>query len=118
MVPGLNSNVDRNGVVFHVQTEDLGRSKPIIQSLVYYGGEVVTALEYTYEALATSEEYCADEVRRTLAQQHHRLVAEIEGIHGRAGLRNLVAAVEAVATFAGEFARRVPAARDCVPPPS
>ena len=78
MVPGLNSNVQRNGAEFHVQSEDLGRSKPILQSLVYYGGEVVTILEYTYEELATSEEFCEEEVRRELSDQHRRMIKEIE----------------------------------------
>lgn len=47
-----------------------------------------------------------------------RLVAEIDQIAGRDGLRDLVTAVEAGASFDGEYARLVPAAMACAPPPS
>lgn len=47
-----------------------------------------------------------------------RLVEEIEEIQGRDGLRDLVEAVEAGASFDAEYARRVPAAAACALPPS
>lgn len=47
-----------------------------------------------------------------------RLVAEIDEAHGREGLRELVAAVEAGASFDAEYARLMPAAPTCVVPPS
>jgi protein TonB len=78
MVPGLNTNVERNDVVFHVQTEDFGRTKPIVQTLIYLAGEVVTVLEASYADLAKSDAFDESEVRRRLTAQHYRLVAEIE----------------------------------------
>ena len=47
-----------------------------------------------------------------------RLVAEIEEIHGRDGLRDLVAAVEAGAPFDAEYRRLMPAPTACALPPS
>jgi len=78
MVPGLNTNVERNGASFHVQTEDFGRDKPLIQSLVYLRGEVVTALEASYEDYAKSDEFEEAQILSRLTAQHYRLVAQIE----------------------------------------
>ncbi len=47
-----------------------------------------------------------------------RLVAEIDEIHGREGLRDLVTAVVAGAPFDAEYRRLMPTARACAPPPS
>jgi len=47
-----------------------------------------------------------------------RKVAEIDQIYGRDGLRDLVAAGEAGGSFDAEYARLVPAATACAPPPS
>ena len=38
MVTGLNTNVRHGETVYHVQTEDRGDVRPIIETLVYAGG--------------------------------------------------------------------------------
>ena len=38
MISGHNTDLLHNGVVYHVQTEDKGRSNPVIESFIYIGG--------------------------------------------------------------------------------
>ncbi len=43
MITGFNTDVEYEGRVFHVQTEDKGRTNPVVESLVYSGGEIVAS---------------------------------------------------------------------------
>ena len=48
MISGFNTDVDHDGTVFHVQTEDKGRANPVIESLVFVGGQVVVSKRDEY----------------------------------------------------------------------
>ena len=39
MITGFNSDVKYRGLVYHVQTEDKGKVNPLIETLIYRGGE-------------------------------------------------------------------------------
>ena len=41
MVTGYNTDVEHDGRVYHVQTEDKGTDNPMIETLVYRGGEIL-----------------------------------------------------------------------------
>lgn len=72
MITGFNTDIEHNGVVYHVQTEDKGLDRPIILSLVYTGGEILASKRSPYEDLITSgfdEELLAQRVKR-----QHRLI--------------------------------------------
>ncbi len=51
MITGHNTDVRYGDVVLHVQTEDKGLSNPFIESLIYYGGQVVVAKRGSYADL-------------------------------------------------------------------
>ena len=51
MVTGFNTDVEHEGRVYHVQTEDKGVDNPIIETLVYRGGEILAALRSSYADL-------------------------------------------------------------------
>lgn len=51
MIPGYNTDVRHDGVVFHVQTEDKGASNPFIETLLYVGGQVLAAKRASYANL-------------------------------------------------------------------
>ena len=57
MMTGFNTDVDFEGRIFHVQTEDKGVDNPVVESLVYSGGEIVTSERSSYQDLLQSEEY-------------------------------------------------------------
>lgn len=77
MITGFNTDVESDGRVFHVQTEDKGRAHPVVESLVYSGGEILTTRRLPYDELAGSSDYCEEAVLKLMEQQHQALVREI-----------------------------------------
>lgn len=72
MITGYNTDVRHLDVVFHVQTEDKGAENPLIESLVYVGGQVLAAKRASYADLLK-----ADEGERSiveLMERQHRIV--------------------------------------------
>ncbi len=72
MITGFNTDIEHEGVVYHVQTEDKGLDSPLILSLVYAGGAVLASKRSRYEDLIASgfsEEVLAQRVKR-----QHRLI--------------------------------------------
>ena len=77
MITGYNTDVEFDGRIFHVQTEDKGRSNPMVESLVYSGGEILTTRRLPYEELAGSTEYSEEAVMKLMEGQHQELLREI-----------------------------------------
>jgi len=77
MITGFNTDVDYDGRVFHVQTEDKGRGNPVIESLVYSRGEIVAARNTAYDEFNESADYSEDEVMTRMERQHQALIREI-----------------------------------------
>jgi len=78
MITGYNTDVEFDGRIFHVQTEDKGRANPMVESLVYSGGEILTTRRLPYEDLAASEEYSEEAVMKLMEGQHQDLIREIQ----------------------------------------
>jgi hypothetical protein len=51
VITGYNTDVQYDGVVYHVQTEDKGLRTPLILSLVYVKGEILAAKRAPYDDL-------------------------------------------------------------------
>ena len=77
MITGFNTDVEYEGRVFHVQTEDKGRGNPVVESLVYSGGEIVGSRRASYDELAKSPQYSEAEVLRRMESQHQALIRDI-----------------------------------------
>jgi len=77
MMTGFNTDVDYEGRVFHVQTEDKGVANPVVESLVYTGGEIVTSRRLSYRELLGSPEYSDAELARRMESQHQTIIREI-----------------------------------------
>jgi len=54
VITGYNTDVEHNGVVYHVQTEDKGLQTPLILSLVYTGGAILASKRSPYDDLIAS----------------------------------------------------------------
>lgn len=78
MVFGYNTEVLCGSMRFHVQTEDRGPSNPIIETLVYRQGEIVTSMRHNYSALLGHQEL-EKEVKALLKKQHNSVVKNVEG---------------------------------------
>ena len=51
MITGYNTDVEHDGITYHVQTEDKGLESPIVLSLVYSGGAILAAKRSSYDDL-------------------------------------------------------------------
>ena len=72
MITGFNTDIEHDGVVYHVQTEDKGLDSPIILSLVYSGGTILASKRSPYGDLIAqgfSDEALAERLKR-----QHRLI--------------------------------------------
>src|SRR6266508_4685712 len=76
MVPGFNTDVQHGGKTFHVQTEDKGRQNPIIETLIYMGGEILAARRSSYaDLLKTGLD--EKEVAERIETQHNRMILDV-----------------------------------------
>ena len=72
MITGFNTDIEHEGTVYHVQTEDKGLDSPIILSLVYVGGTILASKRSPYEDLIASG--FSDEVLAERLKRQHRLI--------------------------------------------
>lgn len=77
MITGFNTDVEGNGKVYHVQTEDRGLSNPIIETLIYTGGEIVGSRKSPYSDLIASGTYSEDALLKRMEAQHREAMAEV-----------------------------------------
>ena len=72
MITGFNTDIEYEGVVYHVQTEDKGLDSPVILSLVYAGGAILASKRSPYEDLI--REGFSDEALSERLKRQHRLI--------------------------------------------
>ncbi|HEU4768528.1 MAG TPA: hypothetical protein VFS77_14195 [Pyrinomonadaceae bacterium] len=72
MITGFNTDIEHDGVVYHVQTEDKGLDSPIILSLVYSGGTILASKRSPYGDLI--EQGFSDEALAERLKRQHRLI--------------------------------------------
>jgi hypothetical protein len=72
VITGFNTDIEHDGVVYHVQTEDKGLDSPIILSLVYSGGTILASKRSPYGDLI--EQGFSDELLAERLKRQHRLI--------------------------------------------
>lgn len=78
MITGYNTDIRHGGVVFHVQTEDKGVANPVIESLIYVGGQVLAAKRASYSDQLQAGKGESDIVA-LMDHQHRVMIAAIKG---------------------------------------
>ena len=76
MITGFNTDVEFDGVVYHVQTEDKGLDTPIILSLVYAGGAILASKRSPYGDLV-ARGFDEDVLAARLQRQHKLICAAV-----------------------------------------
>ncbi len=76
MLTGYNTDIDYNGTVFHVQTEDKGLENGVVESLVYSSGEILYSRRTPYSGLL-DEGGDMDVVASMMERQHRTIVEAI-----------------------------------------
>jgi hypothetical protein len=76
VLTGFNTDVEYEGVVYHVQTEDKGLQTPFILSLVYTGGAILASKRSPYDDLIAGG---LDEgvLAKRLSRQHKLICAAV-----------------------------------------
>jgi hypothetical protein len=76
MITGFNTDVEHGGHVYHVQTEDKGADNPIIETLLYRGGEILAARRTGYEDLRSTG-FDEAAIARRIEEQHNAVIADV-----------------------------------------
>jgi len=72
VITGFNTDIEFEGVTYHVQTEDKGLSTPIILSLVYDRGTILASKRVPYDDLLLKE--FDEKLLAARLQKQHRLI--------------------------------------------
>jgi hypothetical protein len=76
VITGFNTDIEHDGVVYHVQTEDKGLASPLILSLVYSGGAILASKRSPYNDLIIAG-FDEEKLSQRLKQQHRLICAAI-----------------------------------------
>ncbi len=74
VLTGYNTDIDYSGTTYHVQTEDKGRSNPLVESLVYTSGEILYTRRTPYHDLV--EQHVENEAIATMMERQHRAIVD------------------------------------------
>lgn len=77
MITGFNTDVEYDGVTYHVQTEDKGLRTPIILSLVYNGGTILASRRVPYDDLV-KDGLNERALTERLQKQHKTICAAVQ----------------------------------------
>ena len=76
VLTGYNTDIEHAGTTYHVQTEDKGRSNPIVETLVYARGEILYSRRTSYRELV-DEKVDNDAIALLMERQHRTIVEAI-----------------------------------------
>lgn len=76
VITGFNTDIEHQGVIYHVQTEDKGLASPLILSLVYTGGEILASKRSRYDDLVSAG-FNEHTLAERLQRQHKLICAAI-----------------------------------------
>jgi hypothetical protein len=77
VITGFNTDVKFRGVVYHVQTEDKGPQNPLIETLIYKGGEILASRRLPYSDVVSDP---TDEaaITKLMEDQHKGMMLEVK----------------------------------------
>lgn len=76
VITGFNTDVKFRGVVYHVQTEDKGTTNPLIETLIYKGGEILGSRRLPYKDLVAEGDEAA--ITKLMEDQHNGVIMEVK----------------------------------------
>ncbi len=74
MLTGFNTDIRHSERVYHVQTEARGPTNPVIESLVYVGGEILLSKKSPYTEHVHGDKVDEKAVREMMDVQHRRIL--------------------------------------------
>jgi hypothetical protein len=90
VITGFNTDVKYQGVVYHVQTEDKGPANPLIETLIYKGGEILGSKRLIYSDLVKGADDEAA-IAQLMEDQHKAVMLDVKrGKYAPAGDKTVV----------------------------
>ncbi len=77
MITGFNTDIQHRGVVYHVQTEDKGTENPLIETLIYKGGEILASRRLPYANLIQGDD-AEGAISHLMEEQHNTMILEVK----------------------------------------
>ncbi len=77
MLTGFNTDIKHAERVYHIQTEDRGLSNPVVESLVYVGGEILLSKKSPYAKHIHGDKIDEKAVRELMDLQHRAIIEAI-----------------------------------------
>jgi hypothetical protein len=119
VITGFNTDIEYQGVTYHVQTEDKGVSTPLILSLVYDGGTILASKRSPYDDLL-KDKFDEKVLTERLEKQHKLICAAVKAGRiedlKRMTLKNAEASKQKKLVVQKEV--RPPAPEPAAPPPA
>lgn len=78
MIVGFNTDIKYRNEVFHIQTEDKGKSNPIVETLVYNNGEILLSRRLAYGHLMSKADL-RKRVKSMMKGQHEEVISDLKG---------------------------------------
>lgn len=76
MLAGYNTNISYEDKIYHVQTEDSGRSNPVIVTLLYSRGAILASKKIGYAHLLNEPDF-REKVRKLMKAQHKSMIKDL-----------------------------------------
>ncbi len=73
MLVGYNTNISYKDKVYHIQTEDSGKSNPVVLTLLYHQGAILASKKTSYSDIVSNPDY-EDAVRNIMREQHKWMI--------------------------------------------
>ena len=77
MIVGFNTDIKHRGRVFHAQTEDKGKDNPLIETLIYKGGEILASRRLPYAELVRDRDP-EKAIAALMEEQHQAMILEVK----------------------------------------
>lgn len=78
MIVGFNTDIKYRDEIFHIQTEDKGKSNPIVETLVYHNGEILLSRRIGYSHLMKKTDL-RKRIKGIMKTQHDEVITELKG---------------------------------------
>jgi hypothetical protein len=75
-MPGYNTDIEHNGLRFHVQTQDLGVNSQYVESIIYKSGKVL-ASRRTYYTDFLNSPTLNEKISEVIDEQHDGILKDI-----------------------------------------
>ena len=69
MLSGFNHNIKFRGKTYHVQTEDGGRSNPVVKTYIFLGGVILDSAQRPYDEILSQPSW-QNILKKRMKAQH------------------------------------------------